>query len=611
MNTAETVKDKRTAAGERDESAEGAEAQPKRAVLYLRVSTTSQVKTDYNPEGISLPAQREACESKAATLNAEVVREFVEPGRSATEVDHRPSFQEMMSWVKEQAKSGNKIDYVVVYMFSRIFRNSVDAHITKRDLKKAGVRIVSVNIDLGEGPEAAMVESIMHAVDQYQSEASGADISYKMAAKARNGGTLGLAPLGYRNARDLSEGRNIGVVEFDPERKDLVRVAFELYASGDYSLDSLQAELTGRGLRSRPGRYPSTPVSTSKLAAMLRDPYYIGFITYKGEVIPGRHERLIDDELFNRVQEVLAERRGRGERQRRHHHHLKGLLWCWDCHERGVESRMIMQWATGNGGRYRYYFCRQRPLRQCDLRYIESDAIEAAIVDHYATLRLPADLAENLRQDMCRALEEEAEATKLARQQLQAELARLEKQEENLLDLAGDGEITTAKVKVRLGKITIQKQQLRQQLDQTDTRLMGAVALIDDAVRLLEDPQGLYRSMAPEQRRLMNQALFERLYVIEDRVAVAVLRAPFGDLVEATREVSCGGHVPVGSRKGGRPAAWASPLAGALSGRGSKSLSLVGEGGFEPPTSCTQSTCATWLRYSPSAGAWRPAGGPA
>ena len=38
---------------------EGAKA--KRAVLYLRVSTPSQVKTDYNPEGISLPAQREAC----------------------------------------------------------------------------------------------------------------------------------------------------------------------------------------------------------------------------------------------------------------------------------------------------------------------------------------------------------------------------------------------------------------------------------------------------------------------------------------------------------------------------------------------------------------------
>ena len=37
----------------------------KRAVFYLRVSTTSQVKTDYDPEGISIPAQRAACQRKA------------------------------------------------------------------------------------------------------------------------------------------------------------------------------------------------------------------------------------------------------------------------------------------------------------------------------------------------------------------------------------------------------------------------------------------------------------------------------------------------------------------------------------------------------------------
>ena len=38
-----------------------------------------------------------------------------------------------------------------------------------------------------------MVETILSAVDEYQSAASGADISYKMSAKAKNGGTLGRA----------------------------------------------------------------------------------------------------------------------------------------------------------------------------------------------------------------------------------------------------------------------------------------------------------------------------------------------------------------------------------------------------------------------------------
>src|ERR1700677_388344 len=90
-----------------------------RAVLYLRVSTPSQVNTDYNPEGISIPAQREAGERKAGSLGAEVVREFIEPGRTATTIDKRPVFQEMMAWVKTQ----KDIDYIIVYHFNRIFRD--------------------------------------------------------------------------------------------------------------------------------------------------------------------------------------------------------------------------------------------------------------------------------------------------------------------------------------------------------------------------------------------------------------------------------------------------------------------------------------------------------
>lgn len=67
-----------------------------RAVLYLRVSTQSQVTTDYDPEGISIPAQRSACHRKAAQLGLEVVDEYVEPGRSGTSMKSRPAFQEML-----------------------------------------------------------------------------------------------------------------------------------------------------------------------------------------------------------------------------------------------------------------------------------------------------------------------------------------------------------------------------------------------------------------------------------------------------------------------------------------------------------------------------------
>jgi hypothetical protein len=55
-------------------------------------------------------------------------------------------------------------------------------------------------------------------------------------------------------------------------------------------------------------------VSTSKIAAMLQDRYYLGFVNYRGEEIPGRHEPLVSPELFDRVAAVQSTRSGHGMR---------------------------------------------------------------------------------------------------------------------------------------------------------------------------------------------------------------------------------------------------------------------------------------------------------
>ncbi len=43
-----------------------------RAVIYLRVSSKSQVDTDYDPEGLSIPAQRDICRQKATSLGLDI-----------------------------------------------------------------------------------------------------------------------------------------------------------------------------------------------------------------------------------------------------------------------------------------------------------------------------------------------------------------------------------------------------------------------------------------------------------------------------------------------------------------------------------------------------------
>jgi predicted site-specific integrase-resolvase len=96
-------------------------ARPARAVLYLRVSTAKQAKTDLDPEGLSLPAQRESCLRKAEELGAEVVDEYVDRGESA-KTANRPQFRRMV----ERVQTDRDIDYVILDKINRFARNRRD-----------------------------------------------------------------------------------------------------------------------------------------------------------------------------------------------------------------------------------------------------------------------------------------------------------------------------------------------------------------------------------------------------------------------------------------------------------------------------------------------------
>jgi DNA invertase Pin-like site-specific DNA recombinase len=83
----------------------------KRAIALLRVSTKGQMKTDYNPEGISLPAQRQTIKGKAKELGAVIVDEYLEPGNTGTTMAKRPVFRQMMERIRTQGD----VDYIITY----------------------------------------------------------------------------------------------------------------------------------------------------------------------------------------------------------------------------------------------------------------------------------------------------------------------------------------------------------------------------------------------------------------------------------------------------------------------------------------------------------------
>jgi DNA invertase Pin-like site-specific DNA recombinase len=79
-------------------SEEGSAGEAKVAIIYLRVSTKEQAEKDGDPEGYSIPAQRDACRRRAQSLGANVIIEFVDKGESAKTSD-RPALQAMLDRV--------------------------------------------------------------------------------------------------------------------------------------------------------------------------------------------------------------------------------------------------------------------------------------------------------------------------------------------------------------------------------------------------------------------------------------------------------------------------------------------------------------------------------
>ena len=441
---------------------------PKRAVLYLRVSSAGQLNTDYDPEGISIPAQRTHGQRRAADLGAEIVAEFIEPGRSATTIDGRKEFQKMMAYLRAH----KNVDYLITYARSRLFRNSVDAAITKRELRNLGTVIISIMDYTEDNPIGDLVATILDGVNDYNSKAQGADIALKMASKVERGGSIARAPLGYLNVKEKFEGREVSTIAIDPDRAPLVLMAFELYATGTYSYLTLMEALTDAGLRTRPTKkYPAgNPISRGKLGQMLRDRFYIGMVSIRGQEHQGRHEPIISRPLFDRVQEVVNIERGGGTRLRTHTHYLKGSVWCARC-----SSRMLYTPGTSRTGeKYFYFLCSSRQKHTCDLPYLGAAEVERAVEDNYTTVTLSTDLRTRITAAMQAAVTDSDSTDSLTRTQLSRQLTELNTKIDGLLDLVGNPDWPQDVLTAKMRTTREDRERVQFQLDQLQAPNLNA-----------------------------------------------------------------------------------------------------------------------------------------
>lgn len=497
------------------------------AVSYLRVSTKEQAEKGGQDEGFSIPAQRQANAHKAAAIGARIVAEFVDAGESAKSAD-RPDLQRMIAYVK-----AHRIAYCIVHKVDRLARNRADDVAIHLALQAAGVTLVSATENIDETPSGMLLHGIMSTIAEFYSRNLATEVVKGMTQKAATGGTPSKAPVGYLNVHLRNEmGRVVRTVQVDPDRAELVRWAFQAYATGNWTLSQLHDELVARGLTipATPKR-PAKPISLSSLHRMLANPYYKGDIIYRGVKYAGTHEPLVPPEVWYQVQNALMAHNSAGDRTQRHDHYLKGSLYCGSC-----GSRMMVSNAKSRSGDiYPYFVCagRHRKATPCTRGAILLDDAERLVIDYYhATIGVPPHVREQLRGMLAAEFDHLLATSETELAELTSRRDQLEAEQTKLIHAYYADAIALPALKREQDRISADLEHINSRIEVFHGDYAAARAELEDSLNLLGDAAGIYERGDDETRRLCNQAFFTKLYLDENNQVHAELARPFAILLD-------------------------------------------------------------------------------
>ncbi len=502
---------------------------PKFAVSYLRVSTRGQAERGGGAdEGFSIPAQREANKKKALSMGAMVGKEFVDRGASAESAD-RPELQKMLEYVKENA---DRVDYVIVHKVDRLARNRGDDVDIMRTLRECGVQLVSASESIDDTPAGMLLHGIKSSIAEFYSQNLANEVKKGINEKVKNGGTVSRAPIGYANIRRIDEkGREERTVVVDEERAPLIKLAFEEFATGNWTVADLAEHLAACGLTTRATpKFPAVPIGKNALNALLNNPYYKGTVVYNGVEYQGSHTPLVSADLWQQAQDVLSSHVN-GERTRVHPHFLKGSLYCRSC-----GSRMIITYAKSRSGvRYPYFVCagRHNKVKDCKQKAVLISEVERQVEQTYDHYALPNSKGAELEDCLKRVLQKEQDKHETELNGLRRERDTLERQRKKLLEAHYNDAIPLDLLKSEQQKISKNLASIEREIKACEAIFSSAYERLTDAIEIVKDCGTTYRLASNSIKRTMNQAIFSKFWVGPDGSVTTNLVEPFRTLVEA------------------------------------------------------------------------------
>lgn len=326
---------------------------------YCRVSTEKEAQID------SLEKQIEFFNEFTKKNGYDLYKLYADEGISGKQIKHRKQFQQMM-----QDAKAKKFEKVVVKDVSRFARNTVDLLQSIRELKSYGIEVDFLNNgEIMEGG-SEFILTILGAMAQQESANMSKRVKFGKDITAQKGRVPNIV-FGYDKIPDERY-----TLKINEEEAQIVKEIFENYVYKGMGTTKIAWELNERGIRTK--KTKSRWVQTS-IVRMLKNPIYTGRVTNKKSevtdfitgtrkdlpeeewiVVEKPEMRIISDELFNRAQEILAQRSTEFKlncKREKTSYVFSTLIYCKHC---GYSYRRTKRKYTENGKEYIRWVCSGR-----------------------------------------------------------------------------------------------------------------------------------------------------------------------------------------------------------------------------------------------------------
>ena len=508
--------------------------------LYARVSTNRQMQSQ------SIEQQLERLQEAVAKQSEwELTDEYIyrDDGYTGAKLN-RPGLDRL-----RDAASMAAFELVLVTAPDSLARKYVHQVLLIEELHNLGCDIQFLERPMkDDDPHDQLLLQIRGAVAEYERNLIAERMRRGRQAKLRAGTLLPWTRAPYGYIMDPERPRDPSRVRIDPVKANLVRQIFAWFTDPEtpVSLHWVVTQLTEQQIPTPRGGKRWNP---STIRGILRSSTYIG-TAYSGRTRPvparqrksallpvGRGESvqptppeewiavsvpaIIDQEIFDAAQARLDKNKQMARRNNKSHDYLlRGLVSCGQC-------RLSSTGRTQ--GKYHYYTCRGR-----------SDVLRAARDDRCTARYAPSQaLDELVWQDLCRIVAspdmithelERAQAGEWLPQALQAKrntvrqtLARLERQQERLLEVYLAEIIMRDEFERKRQELVQTQNGLQQQLKQLEHKAKKQIETLTLANNIQEFCQRIQPTLDNldfEQRRQLVDLLIDRVIVDDEKIEI-------------------------------------------------------------------------------------------